>query len=287
MMKHFNDIRYINDISSEHVKDELFEQVDDFNESVELPEFVDGEEFNQFVNEGIGKEMLKNLLPKKILHSIKRAVHGDNYKIAMRVYKKIKNDKKRDVSHNEMIRIAAQVAGIKPREFAKVFDRTTRYESVGLDERYGIVYDKDYSTWAERDALNYGLKKGYKPVATCGTKNMGANYMVLFELNSFDKKETSKVRLKSGQKIYRYASPATVLGSVFPYVVANLERGLIYHLTQESSSGDTDEIKFETRGEKMIFTRVIRESNQNGQDYDTSMKIINKGKSLKEIRNGE
>lgn len=57
--------------------------------------------------------------------------------------------------------------------------------------------------------------------------------------------------------MFRYATRSTVAGDIFPLVKVNLDKGMVYYLTQESSSGEIDEVKFETRGAKLKFARMI------------------------------
>ena len=95
--------------------------------------------FKEF-NEGT----LKDLLPKKWKHAFNRAVHGKKYKRALDLYHKMvqdinKNPKAHSGVPGAMVMNpkglartkAANILGIKPREFAKILDRKTRYEENG------------------------------------------------------------------------------------------------------------------------------------------------------------
>jgi len=125
-------------------------------------------------------------------------------------------------------------------------------ESVELDEVTSYT-DPSYKGW-DKKLTSYGLKKGYTPVAVIGK---GSKDMVLFDLKSSDKSAVRGVKLSSGEKIYRYASDGTVSGDMMPYVKVNLDKGTVYFLDQESSSGETDEVKFDRKGEKQGFVRVV------------------------------
>lgn len=74
---------------------------------------------------------LVDLLPKSIKHALYRMLHKDKYKAAMDMYHELKLSKDphhQSMSHGEMIRISANWADLSTREFAKVFDRKTRYK---------------------------------------------------------------------------------------------------------------------------------------------------------------
>ena len=81
--------------------------------------------FIQFNEEAIIKTMTKDLLPKKILHVLKRILHKDKYKQALKIQKEIL--KRGDMSASFALVKAAEQVGIKPRELSKVMDRETRY----------------------------------------------------------------------------------------------------------------------------------------------------------------
>lgn len=110
----------------------LIEKIEDFNLDQEIPDYF-SEEFEEFY-EGIGREMLKGLLPKKVLHGLKRAAHKERYKMGIKLYYQIKNDKSRKMSDGLALATAAELVGLNPREFAKILDKETRYESAELEE---------------------------------------------------------------------------------------------------------------------------------------------------------
>lgn len=125
------------------------------------------------------------------------------------------------------------------------------------ESSYQIFYDKSSATWGDQDMISYGLKQGYKLFGVIGTKGAGVRWFTLFNLNDYDKKDVSGVKLKSGEQIFRYASPGTTIGKMLPYIKVNLDRGLVYFLTQDSFDGVIDEPEFETRGQKATFARVL------------------------------
>ena len=72
-----------------------------------------------------------DLLPRKVLHAIKRVAHQDKYKAALQMYRaflKDKDMKSRGLSKKKMQDIAADHFKLSRGEFAKILNRKTRYE---------------------------------------------------------------------------------------------------------------------------------------------------------------
>ena len=128
-------------------------------------------------------------------------------------------------------------------------------EEVALDEAYQQFTDKT-PNWGEDQALTYGRKKGYKEVAVMGD-GKGVHAMVLFALNSEDKKFVKGANVKSGESVFRYTTKISIAGDIFPLVKVNIAKGIFYPLTQESSDGSIETAKFETRGVKLKFFRSL------------------------------
>ena len=128
-------------------------------------------------------------------------------------------------------------------------------EEVALDEAYQQFTDKT-PNWGEDQALTYGRKKGYKEVAVMGD-GKGVHGMVLFALNSEDKKFVKGANVKSGETVFRYTTKISIAGDIFPLVKVNIAKGIFYPLTQESSDGSIETAKFETRGVKLKFFRSL------------------------------
>ena len=124
-----------------------------------------------------------------------------------------------------------------------------------LDEAYQQFTDKT-PNWGEDQALTYGRKKGYKEVAVMGD-GKGVHAMVLFALNSEDKKFVKGANVKSGETVFRYATKISIAGDIFPLVKVNIAKGIFYSLTQESSDGSIETAKFENKGVKLKFFRSL------------------------------
>lgn len=156
-------------------------------------------------------------------------------------------------------------------QIADIFD-------VDLGEAHELFSDQSTATWADQKAIAFGGRHGYTAVAVTSTKGMGPRSIVLFDLLPKDKLGVKDIKLKAGEKIYRYASDATIAGNMMPYVKANLARGLYYFLTQASSSGEIDEAEFETKAEKARFTRVI--SSQMMEETEIEEAHLKKGQKV-------
>lgn len=78
------------------------------------------------LEEEVGIALGKALLPKNILHLMKRIMHKKQYIEALKIAKTIMNDKSRDVSKAQALVKAAQVVGLDPRELNKVLNKNTR-----------------------------------------------------------------------------------------------------------------------------------------------------------------
>jgi hypothetical protein len=128
-------------------------------------------------------------------------------------------------------------------------------ESVELEEKYEVVNVKSINDSGEDKAISYGRKKGYKDAGVIGDSPVKA--MVLFHLKPEDKKDIKGANIKAGEQVFRYATRSTIAGDIFPLIKVNLDKGMAYFLTQESSSGEIDEVKFETKGTKLKFARMI------------------------------
>lgn len=148
-----------------------------------------GEEGFSLDEDSVTRMMMKELLPKKLLHALKRAIHGKKYKEALKIYKDLKNQVRKDpeafkkkMGDKPGMRVmnidgiikgwAAQAVGIKVREFDKILDRNTRYESFGewmeFEQLIAEVNkrDEDDPCWEGYTQVGTKMKDG-KKVPNC------------------------------------------------------------------------------------------------------------------------
>lgn len=141
--------------------------------------------------------------------------------------------------------------------------------------------------WASPEdskVVKYGEKRGYVVIGYFDRKDSpNIGWYFIFDLSPYDKKEVSKVPLRSGEQIFRYATEKAMIGGYLPYIKLNLDKGLMYPLTQESFSGDIDEIKFEGRGIPLAFIRIIDDGSQSSSRLSERSQILDKKrKTIKE-----
>jgi hypothetical protein len=82
----------------------------------------------------------------------------------------------------------------------------------------------------------------------------------LFKLDDYDQNLIKDLKLKSGEKVFRYFNRLSAIGGMTPLIKMNLDKGLIYFL-QDS---DNDEIVFETRGTNALWIGLIEDKMQKG-----------------------
>ena len=180
----------------------------------------------------------------------------------------------------------AQAASVMNKAFALAKRKQhllNSFEAEGdqLDEAYQQFTDKT-PNWGEDQALTFGRKKGYKEVAVMSDNN-SKHPMVLFALDSGDKKYIKGSNVKSGETVFRYATKISIAGDIFPLVKVNIAKGIFYNLTQESSEGTIEDAKFENKGVKLKFFRslegAIKESVELDEDYFIVQYYDKKGKA--------
>ena len=150
----------------------------------------------------------------------------------------------------------------KPEDHERLKKKGYTHEKpeVGLDEAFQQFLDKSSSNWGEEKVIAYGRKKGHKEVGVCGTGKVDG--IVLFDLDAGDKKYVGKeAKVKTGQTVFRYATRNSMAGDIFPLIKIDVKRGLMYHLTQASSSGDVDYAEFESRSVKLRYLRFASTAN--------------------------
>ena len=85
-----------------------------------------------------------------------------------------------------------------------------------------------------------------------GWRNMGT----LIKLDEYDQRYTADVKLKAGEKIFRYHTRTTRAGSMEPLIKVNTCKGLIYFLTPEAM--EQDFLQFETRAHRPEYINLMQ-----------------------------
>lgn len=121
-----------------------------------------------------------------------------------------------------------------------------------------VYVDDNASEWSIDTSVRSMISKesGYSESDIVG---ITINDMVLLKLNRSDRSFVSGIRLKDGEFIARYVTNNSAAGGIMPFIKVSLPRLMIYPLVEESSSGETDEIRFESRGTKVRYIRVLKD----------------------------
>jgi hypothetical protein len=78
----------------------------------------------------------------------------------------------------------------------------------------------------------------------------------LYKLDAYDQNLIKNLRLKQGEKVFRYVNRTTAIGGMMPFIKINIEKALLYFpLTNEN-----DEILFETKGVTPLWINLIEGS---------------------------
>lgn len=110
----------------------------------------------------------------------------------------------------------------------------------------------------------------------------------LYKLDKSDKDFVSEVKLKDGEKIFRYITYTTAVGGMKPLIKINIDKGLLYFLVDSNK----EDAKFETVGVKALWVNLITEKMAKGgdlyDDMDEDIEFANKkakalSKSLMEL----
>jgi len=241
--------------------------------------YIDGKEWKTFKSLPIAKKETLNYIKgmKEEVEQVDEAVN------AKAIQKMVDDGKSMDV----IVGMFANKRTTNTDKIRKVVKdymwkkRMKKEEVEQVDEAFKFFTTKNANDFGEDKALSYGRKKGYKEAGVIGDSPIKA--MVLFHLKSVDKKDLRGANIKSGEQVFRYATRSTVAGDIFPLVKVNLDKGMVYYLTQESSSGDIDEVKFETRGAKLKFARMISDVAESVVQVDEALTMRDRG-VLKAVR---
>jgi hypothetical protein len=123
----------------------------------------------------------------------------------------------------------------------------------------GVAFDESMAMWSvPRQAMSYlSSEQGYSSGDIVAITESGSSDMVIASLSDEDRRLVSSIPLKEGEFIGRYLTESTMAGGMMPFVKVSLLRKMLYPLTEGSSEGDTDEIRFERRGQKVRYIRVL------------------------------
>lgn len=94
--------------------------------SKEVIESMAEEISDETLEESVGAVLAGDLLPRKALHFLKRVLHRNHYKVALKIARDIVKNPHRKETPSQALVIAAQTVGLDPKELMKVIDKRTR-----------------------------------------------------------------------------------------------------------------------------------------------------------------
>lgn len=143
-------------------------------------------------------------------------------------------------------------------------------------------YDKDNeykigrpSGYIEKEILERVSHNEQEFVGSFGWKTsmgkMAEGY--LYNLNDFDRNLVNDIKLKQGEKIFRYLNRTTAIGGMRPFIKINVDKTLLYFLVNLEDDG----IEFETKGIQANYIALIaHKMEQGGYMADGGMTGANK-----------
>jgi hypothetical protein len=125
----------------------------------------------------------------------------------------------------------------------KYYDKENEYK-IGRPSGYIEKEILSRVNFSEEDFVgSFGWKTEYKKLAD--------GY--LYKLSDFDKELVKNIKLKSGEKIFRYFNRRSAIGGMKPLIKINVDKELLYFL----KDNDNDIIEFETRGIQALWIALI------------------------------
>lgn len=167
------------------------------------------------------------------------------------------------------LNILTEIQENKMKNFSDYINENKRYR----DTARSMGFDDAQENYAKNNvSFDFDIRSGYNVSARVKNilgKIVGvvdwkarfarADVAYLAEIDAFDKRELAGVNVKPGEYVFRYATEDTAIAQMAPYIKINIKRGLMYFLTEESSSGEVDYAKFESRGVKVAFLKLSPE----------------------------
>jgi len=86
----------------------------------------------------------------------------------------------------------------------------------------------------------------------------------LYKLDDFDQNLIKDLKLKQGEKVFRYVNRTTAIGGMMPFIKINIEKALLYF----PISNENDDIIFETKGVVPMWINLIQGSFANGGSFE-------------------
>ncbi|NDD59057.1 MAG: hypothetical protein EBZ47_07415 [Chlamydiae bacterium] len=122
--------------------------------------------------------------------------------------------------------------------------------------------DKEHRLGRPSGSIEYGILEKVKYYAESGnfvgnfgwktpSNKLGDGY--LYTLDDLDKDLVKSIKLKEGEKIFRYFNRTTAIGGMTPLIKINLDKGLLYFPKEEG-----DKVFFDAKGVKALWINIIQ-----------------------------
>lgn len=137
-------------------------------------------------------------------------------------------------------------------------------EFVGLSESNDFVnqevehnHIENYERSMSESVKSAISKFGYSfwDMKAVGGFNNRSDSNYFFELDAYDKSYFN-VKLKAGQKLYRYISDTMAGGGIMPIVALDAKRQMLYYVENDTSEDDKN-LVFSSKGHKMSFFTML------------------------------
>jgi len=101
----------------------------------------------------------------------------------------------------------------------------------------------------------------------------------LYNLDEFDQNLTKDLKLKSGERVFRYLNRTTAIGGMTPFIKINIEKALLYFPIYN----DNEDTLFETKAVKPLWINIIEDKMEKGGGVGNEVYIefLNKEKGFK------
>jgi hypothetical protein len=115
----------------------------------------------------------------------------------------------------------------------------------------------------------------------------GYSEFYLWNFDAYDKSVTKHIKLKSGEKLFRYVSQTTATSNLKPMIKVNVAKSLVYFLKQDENYEYIDPPEFESKGVKFNgiqltedgakgldisnWTEIVRESNKLTDNFERQL----------------
>lgn len=192
--------------------------------------------------------------------------HGVSIKTVIEAYR---DGMKHEMEHTTDHQVASEIAKDHIVERIDYYDMLDKAEKTYASGGIVKYFDKDNedrlarpSGSIEKELLQKVNYDSSNFVGNFGWKTSDGSLAdgYLLKLDEYDRDLVKDIKLKDGERIFRYLSRTSAIGGMTPMIKINLDKGLLYFL----DVNDEDIIDFQTRGLKAEWVGVIPHKFEDG-----------------------